>query len=511
MIRRGPFTPQRLARFAADESGSILVLWIMSLVAILGITALVFDMGRIQIAQTDLKRFAENVALAAAAELDGQDDSITRATNAADVLISNPQAYGGDGTLFGAADYTLTFLDGLPAEDVEPDGTPTDTSPFLTTNSSEAIFAQVVATPATLATPFLQATRAILGTGGATQATVSGQAIAGFTMEACDVTPLMFCKPPGWSATQNTSIGDQILLRSGGQGTAWGPGDFGFLDVTAGSVGSTCQGLSGAKLIGCLIGAEDNITRCYSEKGVTTEPGQKVGLMNAVFNTRFDQFSSVMSTYKNDPNYTAAPNTISGIIPSGSCGWNSTTASTNSIGLPQDDCFSATGGCTRFGDGTWDYDTYIDTNHGDANGVLDVGEDSHLLPHIPAAYAGTRYGVYVAEIENAKTAGLPNGAILDGRDEAGTPQCTSNVSTNPKRRVLIAAAVDCVANPINGSASNVPVAEFVEIFMTNPVGEGVGSPPSFDLWVEVIGSAGVAGYSSAGTGGVFRDVVQLYR
>jgi hypothetical protein len=78
-------------------------------------------------------------------------------------------------------------------------------------------------------------------------------------------------------------------------------------------------------------------------------------------------------------------------------------------------------------------------------------------------------------------------------------------------RLVIAAAIDCVANPINGAATNVPVAEFVELFMTNPVGTGAGSPPSFDLWVEVIGSAGVEGYGSAGTGGVFRDVVQLYR
>jgi hypothetical protein len=57
----------------------------------------------------------------------------------------------------------------------------------------------------------------------------------------------------------------------------------------------------------------------------------------------------------------------------------------------------------------------------------------------------------------------------------------------------------------------VPVDEFVQLFMTNPVGTGSGSPQSFDFWVEVIGSAGVAGLGSAGTGGVFRDVIQLYR
>jgi Flp pilus assembly protein TadG len=505
MKLRGPFANRRLAGFCREEAGSILVLWVASLVAILGITALVFDIGRVQIAHGDLQRFADNVALAAAAELDGRSDSITRAENAAADLISNPQAYGGDGTLYGVADYTLTFLEGLPAVDTA------DPAGYTTTDPFDAVFVRVVTTPATLETMFLRASRALSGVSGPAQATVSTESIAGFTTEACDITPLMFCKPPGWSATQDTSIGDGILLRSGGQGTAWGPGDFGFLDVSSSAIGSSCSGLNGAKLIGCLIGAEDNVTGCYAQRGVTIEPGQKVGLENAVFNTRFDQFLGVMKQYKNHPNYTVAPNIISGLVPKGNaCGWNNVSASTNSIGLPHDNCF-ANGTCTRFGTGSWDYDKYIDSNYGDRNGTLEAGEDSHLVSHVPAAFENTRYGVYLAEIAYAQMANLKFGAILSDRDETGIAQCSSNVSTNPKRRVVIAAAIDCTKHPINGAATNVPVDEFVELFMTEPVGTGAGSPPSFDMWVEVIGSAGVAGLGSAGTGGVFRDVIQLYR
>jgi Flp pilus assembly protein TadG len=506
MKRRGPFANRCLARFFREEAGSILVLWIASLVAILGITALVFDIGRIQIAHGDLQRFADDVALAAAAELDGRSDSITRATNAAADLISNPQAYGGDGTLSGVADYTLTFLEGLPAVDTA------DPAGYTTTDPFDAVFVRVVTTPATLEPMFLRATRALVGVSGPAQATVSAESIAGFTTEACDITPLMFCKPPGWSATQSSSIGDGILLRSGGQGAAWGPGDFGFLDISASAIGSTCSGLSGARLIGCVIGAEDNVTRCYAQRGVTIEPGQKEGLISAAFNTRFDQFGAVMSKYKNDANYTVAPNIISGLVPKGVCGWNSVSDSTNSIGLPHDNCFAA-GTCTRFGNGSWDYDRYIDYNHGNRDGILEAeaGEASDLVSHVPPAFAGTRYGVYLAEIAYAQTAGPPSGAILSDRDETGIAQCSSNVSTNPERRVVIAAAIDCTAHPINGAATNVPVDEFVQLFMTNPVGTGSGSPQSFDFWVEVIGSAGVAGLGSAGTGGVFRDVIQLYR
>lgn len=492
------------ARLAGDENGGIFVLWMTSLVAIIGFAALVFDIGRVSATQSELQSFADNVALAAAGELDGEDDAITRSTNAAATYVADTNAYGGDGVLSGANDYTLTFLSDLPADDTQA------FTAFVTTDPEDAALVHVSVTPVTFGIGLTRALRSFSGQTGPNDATVSAEAVAGFTQEACDITPLMFCIPSGWSATNPANIGQEILLRTGGQGAAWGPGDFGFLDTSSASVGSTCSGESGAKLIACLIGAETNRTRCYQQRGVTTEPGQKVGLINAAFNTRFDRFRGVVSNLKNDPNYTVAPNIISGEVPNGPCGWNNPSASTNSIGLPHDTCFGA-GSCTRFGNGLWDYGHYIDTNHGDANSVFDVGEDAHLLPHVPPAFAGTRYGTYVAEIGYAAVAGLPGGAILTGRDETGVAQCSSHVSTNPKRRVLIAAAIDCSANPISGTTTNVPVEEWVEIFMTRPVGSGVGSPPSFDLWVEVIGSVGQSGFGAAGSGGVFRDIVQLYR
>lgn len=496
---------RHMTSFARDEGGSIFILWSIFFVAIIGFAALVFDIGRVQMTHGELQSYADNVALAAAGELDGEADAITRATAAAAAYIDDTNTFGGDGELSGAVDYALTFLNGLPEDDTDP------ITGFITTEPEEAYLVQVIVTPVSFGVPFLRALRALNGTPqGTGNATVSAGAIAGFTQEACDVTPLMFCIPSGWSAADPANIGQEILLRTGGQGAAWGPGDFGFLDTTAAQLGTTCAGLTGAKLVACVIGAETNRTRCYSQRGVTTEPGQKVGLMNAAFNTRFDQFRGVLTQFRNDAAYTVAPNIISGEIPNGACGWNNTFASTNSIGLPHDSCFSA-GTCTRFGNGNWDYETYIDTNHGDANGTMEAGEDAHLTPHIPAEFAGTRYGVYVAEIEYAKTAGLPGGAILNARDETGLAQCSSNVSPDPKRRVLIAAAIDCAANPIQGTTTNVPVEEWVEVFMVRPVGSGVGSPPSFDLWVEVIGVVGLSGFSAAGDGGVFRDVVQLYR
>jgi hypothetical protein len=55
------------------------------------------------------------------------------------------------------------------------------------------------------------------------------------------------------------------------------------------------------------------------------------------------------------------------------------------------------------------------------------------------------------------------------------------------------------------------VKEFVKVFLTEPVGEDGSTPPVMDIWGEIIGSASNGGSEDTGTGGIVRDVVQLYR
>lgn len=496
-----------LTRLGRSEDGAVAILWAISLVVVFGFAALAFDVGRLSATQSELQSFADNVALAAAGELDGKSDALTRANAAAANLIDDTQTFADGGQALGSVDYTLTFYRELPASDLDPMD-PSD----ITTDPAQAVYAEVIVQPRSVGTPFAAATNALLGLAGGATATVGATAVAGYTQEACDITPLMFCLPPG-AFHANDEIGTMIRLRGGGSGSAWGPGDFGFLDPSQADLGATCSGLNGAQLIACLVGAEQNVTQCYTQRGVNTEPGQKVGIEDAIFNIRFDIYKSTMNGKKNDPDYPPAPNVISGLRPAGggSCiGQNEATAYPDTIPLPRDDCFAA-GTCTRWGDGTWDYATYIDTNHGNGNGVLDAGEDSHLTAFpVDPKYAGTRYETYLREIAYGDS--VAGGAILSGQGwETGRPQCSSNMSARPERRVVIAAGIDCVTNPVNGNEVGVPVEEFFEVFLTEPVGDDGNSPPTLDLWVEVIGSAGGDGYSSAGPGGIFRDVVQLYR
>lgn len=469
----------------------MLVIWGVSFAVLFGIVALSFDLGRIAVTQTELQAYADNVALAAAGELDGKDDAIDRATAAAANLIADRQSHGDTGhSLQGAADYTLTFLSALPASD-------TSAITATTTDPAEAVYALVEVNSTDVAQTFANVFTALTGNTGFDN-TVDASAVAGYTQYACDVTPLMFCLPsPSFTAEAN--IGTMIRLRTGGNGAAWGPGAFGFLDPDKIKVDpdGPCAGLNGVKLDACLLGAEGAITQCFSQRGVDIEPGQKVGIEDAIFNTRFDIYKSIMNQRKNDADYPPAPNVIKGIVPKGGkCIGQNEEISPDTLALPRDDCFGS-GICNRFGDGVWTAGRvqYVYTNYG--------GVDPH-----PGAT--TRYEYYLAEIAAAGGAGSSTD-ILSGLSESGRPECSNNQSSDPGRRVVIAAGIDCAAYGINGAASNIPVEEFFEIFLTEPVGDDGTSPPRVDIWGEVVGSAGGDGSGTGATGGIFRDVVQLYR
>lgn len=478
-----------------DDQGAIIVFWAVTLVAILGIVALSFDFGKKAATQSELQSFADQVALAAAGELDGNSDAITRATNAAANLIVDQQTFAvGARALSGSNDYTLTFYRSLPSSDTAV------VDPGVTTIPAQARYARARAVPRTV--PFsLTGAFDVLRGGTTANPAIGAVAVAGFTQYACDITPLMFCIPStGFRAKDN--VGKMVLLRAGGKGAAWGPGDFGFLDPAGLEVdpNGNCAGLNGANLTACLIGGTGALTQCYSQRGVNTEPGQKVGLENSAFNVRFDIYGTLMNSKKNNPIFAPAPNVIKGMVPKGNgsaCLGNNSDVSPNTVGLPRDGCF-ATGTCAngnRFGNGNWTAGrtNYVSTNYGAA--VAD-----------PHASATTRYEYYKAEIQSAGGGASTTRILPANRAESGRPQCSSQQSSDPDRRVVVAAAIDCAANPVRGNTTNIPVTEFVKMFMTEPV----GATNTFDMYVEIIGSA-QSGGNTGSTVGSFHDVVQLYR
>ncbi len=477
----------QLGAFAKSEDGTVLVLWAMFLAVALGFLALSFDLGRVASTQSELQSFADQVALASAGELDGRPDAITRATAAAAGLIQDSQTYAQGAALLNApGSYTLTFLSSLPTDD-RAVATAVTTVPRL------ARYVRVQVADRSVVTGFAGANAALTRNAGTnTQVNVAAVATAGMTSWACDVTPLMFCAPSAsWRARDN--IGDQILLRSGGGGSAWGPGNFGFLDVTSLPVDETgpCNGLNGAQLYRCLVGAERGITACIrTDAGVDTQTGQRVGLAEA-FNTRFDMFQGSMNSDRTNPAYRPAPNTVQGTLPrgGGSCRGNNTDPS-DAMALPRDTNIT---GSNRFGDGAWDRAAYVAANHGGS------------YPGVTNA-SSSRYQIYLAEIVAARARSAPNNVPLPGYAETGAPMCHTSVSPDPDRRTVIAAAIDCTTNPISGSTRNVVPMEYVKLFMTEPV-QSAGSDT--DIMVEVVESAG--GIGAGAITGVYNDFVQLYR
>lgn len=487
-----------LRRFGGDEGGAVLVLWGMFLAVAFGFLALAVDFGRVASTQSEMQSYADQVALAAAGELDGRADAITRATVAAERLIQDWQTFArGDRSLGGVGDFRLVFLTSLPATD-------TAAATATTTDARLARYVTVTVATATVPTPFAAVASTLRGGDVTADFDIAAVATAGPASYACDVTPLMFCVPSGWRADANR--GDQITLRSGGQGAAWGPGNFGFLDPSSlpTDAEGPCARLSGAQLYRCLVGAERAVTACIrTDQGVDTLTGQRVGLAEA-FNTRFDHFSGSMQSRRNDPAYRPAPNTVQGTLPRRqgngnnasrpSCRGNNIEVS-DAMALPRDTCITS-GSCGRFGDGNWNRGAYVAMNH---NGVYPAGTNA----------TSTRYAMYLAEIAAARNRNAPNNVPLPGKQETGAPSCHAlGPTSDPDRRTVVAAAIDCNAQNIQGNTTGVVPLEYVQLFMTEPVASPGGGSDA-EIMVEVVRSAG--GLGSGATVGIYREIVQLYR
>ncbi|MGR3662186.1 MAG: pilus assembly protein TadG-related protein [Paracoccaceae bacterium] len=527
---------RKIIHFSHDQRGTIAILWAVALVAVLGLVAATFEVGKMSSTHSELQSFVDNVAIAAAAELDGGADAITNSVAAAN-LISDKITFTTDTkTVSGPGDFTLVFHALLPDDDTDALGAD------ITTNPGLAQYVEVIANPKAVGMTFLRTVNGLLGNPLGTDPQITATAVAGYTQAACDITPLMFCLPSGGGSVTDghwgLDIGDMMLLRSGGgNGTAWGPGNFGFIDLDAFQDTSGVCADEGGNKLACLIAAQNGITQCILKRGFDTEPGQKEGITSAAFNVRFDIYQAVLNGKKGNKDFAPAPNVIKGVKPKGgSCIRGNSEDTTDTIALPRDTCFSTgCGGNNRFGDGDWDRPDYLNKNH-DITTLGETpdrsGSDTHL-PTLAAdeAKAGSRYAMYLREIKWGQTNpyskpigdGPSTGAaniLHPDLSESGLPQCSSATPGGPERRLIIAVGVDCENSPIpiKGRAKGVAPELYVQIFLTEPVGEdpqfnedGSKKAPKFNIYEEVVSFPDPIGSGAGGTSGKFHDIVQLYR
>ena len=75
----------------------------LALTALIGAGGLAFDYAHMAALDTELQNAADQAALAAATQLDGQGGAIARATAAAQNLLTNQTLFANDGLASGAA------------------------------------------------------------------------------------------------------------------------------------------------------------------------------------------------------------------------------------------------------------------------------------------------------------------------------------------------------------------------------------------------------------------------
>lgn len=483
------------------ERGAVIVYFAITFAVVIGMGGLVVDLGRLYTTGEELQNAAAALALAGGAELDGEVDAITRANLAvlgdggSSPLVANTDTFSTNTVVTVS---TIRFLHSLP-----PDDDPIDVS-FETTDPAEARFIEVTVTPGSIVNFFLPLV------GFSQTSTANAYAVAGFKQVICQFPPLMICNPyelPGGGGPFEPITGQMVRLKAVGEGTQWGPGDFGLLVTPEGGVGlrDIREELASASASGCF------------QTNVDIRPGEAVALRVGL-NVRFDIYDPPFNTpkYKNDPEYRSAKNVTKGMVrnPSNACQYSEPTQTPpEALGLPRDECFyddPVTCVDGRFGtfDDTdrfsgmaparlmeyWrlNHDPSIasadDLTNGAIGNSLDFNGDGKI----------TRFDIYEWEIENW----IPDNSAIGGED--GNAMCSTVVppAPDPWRRVLVTAVINCIENNIKGQQDDVPVVAFMKFFLPEPI-RGANDN---DLFIEMIEKVDPGLFDT-----VLHDMVQLYR
>lgn len=476
---------------------------------LIGFSLLAIDMSRVNSLHNDLQKGIDAMALAAAAELDGNSDAITRANRAVTNLLANKTLFSTSGDHpIAVADVTVTYLTGIPASDditLTAAGVDSNAKNWASTDPKVVRFAEVTVNASGAADgagAFATIFPASI-VGSVDRMDIRPQAVAGFTNALCQFTPMFICNPFTNSATSLSDLQaalsgtkkPMIWLKQqqGGSSAQYGPGNYGFL--------SSPEGDKNTAAITEMF-AVTNPPACYDQSGVTTRPGN-IPPVNDGINTRFDIFSNG-GPYKTDPAINPpAPNVRKGMVASNAGKNNCSYGAPNSgqaknyMALPKDNCF-ITGGCSNAGSlGTGDWNFYgTSTNPGywDTNWPKDKSKGQ-----IVKDVCGTnpsRYCVYNFELN-------PNNALTSSFEQT-SPQCNATTQ-GPDRRLLYVAIVDCTANNVHGGGQTLPVQAFASVFLTEPA----GGAPNADIYGEIEDISTVAGQNTLKK--LQRNEAQLYR
>jgi Flp pilus assembly protein TadG len=493
-------------KFLRSDTGSVAPTVGLSLFALIAAGGIAFDYARLAAMDTELQDAADQAALAAASQLDGESQACRRAVEAARNLVNNDTRFANDSRGVGVtiADSSVCTTDTDIVDD--PNASirffqdKAATTPA--TNNSEARFVEV-------SVDTRKAYYALTPIVGAlASGEIGAKARAGLGTALCRVPPLMICPPPGAAVDWNTLRGHGIRAVSN-SGPNWAPGAFGYIGPQ--DANSTQIGLA----------FENPVFQCQQIEGETpVSTGAPTPAITAI-NTRFDIYSMsggggvALAPCLGSACPPALNVTKDLVRQAGSqCGirnghnnandaWHLVDTAANrffpraklgtdtamtpidangvidAMGLPRDNCHytsygSSCGGTgSRFGDGVWARGDYFNKYHSG---------------RIPAnAATMTRYETYLWEIANNY---IPSG-ISSGTDrQEGRPVCNATVPDPLRDRRVVQVAVAGNCPDLHGASTPVQIQKWVEMFLVEP---GVASPgrgngdSGNEIYLEVIG------------------------
>jgi Flp pilus assembly protein TadG len=518
---------RHLFGIGGDKRAAVAPTVALSLFALIGAGGIAFDYAHMASLDTELQDAADQAALAAASQLDGEPQACARAVEAARVLLSNQTLFANDGGGLGVTieDSAVCTSDTDIADDADASVRFFQDKAGLVpaTNNDEANFVEVVVDTR-------RANYALTPVVGAlSSGDLSAKARAGLGTALCKVPPLMVCPPSGAALDWNTLRGHGVRAVSN-SGPNWAPGAFGYIGPND----------SGSVQIGLAF--QNPVFQCQSVNGEENVSAGGPTPAIVAINTRFDiEDMSGGGGQALTPCLSgacpAAVDVVKDLVRAGNAsggnackihnnGWKLVATAANrfvpraknvadaamtpidangiidAMGLPRDDCHytSYNSACTdgRFGDGQWARGDYFNKYHSG---------------RIPAdAATMTRYETYRWEIDNNYVPNVvASGSGAGALRQNGSPVCsTGTLDPLRDRRVLqVAVGGNCAA--LHGSSTPVQVQKWVEMFLVEPgvpnPGRGNGDSGN-EIYLEVIREVDPGG---AAAQVVRRDVPYLVR
>jgi Flp pilus assembly protein TadG len=478
VIPKVPHHPlPEFARLLRDQTGQIVIYFIILLPVMLGLIGLALEAGRYLMLNSQLQDLADAAAIAGAKELNGASDALSRATNAAENVLTND-------TWWSNVASAGIQIEDPPIFCSELKGVPKDNPALRDVCQPDPRVTPLNAAYIKVTTVRRQVSPAFLIAVGASTSTTSATATAGTTFVACNVQPLMLCNPN--EPNDFTANAGDLFGFMQSPAVNYSRGDFNLLDPAG-------QTHFGATQIRNLL-ATTKPNFCYVDN-VSPAQGQKIQDLADAINVRFDIPPQGANTAGLDQ--TPAPNVIKGELPNKDC--NTSTQVVN--GAMPINTNMITVGSSLVG-GAWNANaanSYWLYHHFDP-----ASNDPTLsFPSWPTTNGSpngtpiTRYSMY--QNERAGTYPFRPGS------EYPAPLCARVPTGTDSRRIISVAIVNCSAQNVGATSEKVLMAtEYAQFFLTDRVAT-TGSPQGI-IWAEFVRLV-----TPATPGGFLHQIVQLYR